>query len=86
MCFKKLTIKNVLTCTLLLLTLCTFSLSFFPTAVVAENGSVTPPPPDSDTTTIYTSSCPDNPDQTAPELDPVLSTWDIIAVVVSTIL
>ena len=86
MCFKKLTIKNVLTWTLLLLTLSAFSLSFFPAAVVAENGSVTPPPPDSDTTTIYTSSGLDNPVPTVDEANSVLSTWDIITLVVTTML
>ena len=86
MCFKKLTIKNVLACTLLVLTVCVFSLSFFPTAVVAEGGIVVPPPPDSDTTIIYNSTGPLDTDQVVDETDSVLSTWDIITIVASTIL
>jgi|GEM_PF-4842825 len=86
MCFKKLTIKNVLACTLLVLTICVFSVTLFTPAAVAEGGTVVPPPPDSDTTITYTSVGPLNPDPTADESALVLSTWDIITVVVSTIL
>ena len=86
MCFKKLTIKNVLACTLMVLTVCVFSFTLFIPAAVADGTSVLPPPPDADTTIVYTSTGPVDTDPAVDESDLLLSTWDIITVVVSTIL
>ena len=86
MCFKKLTFKNVLTSILLLFTLGALGLALIPSTTLAGNGSVDPPPPDADTTIVYTATGPVDGGQAAEEPDPVLSTWDIITIVASTIL
>ena len=61
--FKKLTVKNVLTCTLLLLTFSIFCLTFLSPTVVAEDSSIFPPPPAvADTITVTSTGSSINPD------------------------
>ena len=86
MCFKKLTVKNVLTCTLLLFFLGIFSLALVPGTTMAGNGSVDPPPPDNDTLIVPTSAGPSDTDPTTDSSDTELSTWDLINLVVSVVL
>ncbi len=80
MCFKLVKFKKVLTLTLLLITLCVFSFTFFVPKGMADTGQISPPPPTvADTTDVYATGSTNDPEPG----DGQLSTWEMLLVVVT---